>query len=486
MTSPSSSSSPKGPKAALADALDRAAIDASCRLPVLLFFGSAIAWLLVGSVFALLAAIKLTTPEFLADHAWLTFGRVRPAHLNAVAYGWSSTAAIGVAIWLMARLCRVPLRHARILVAAAVLWNLGVAIGVTAILAGASNAIEWLEFPTYAAFILFVSYAFIAVWAVLMFRERRPGHVYVSQWYIFGAFFWFPWLYSVVNSMLVFWPVQGSVQAIINWWFGHNVLGLWFTPIALASTYYMIPKILGKPIHSYYLSILGFWSLALFYSWNGGHHLLGGPIPAWLQSASIVASVMMLIPVITTAINFHMTMRGSFALLRTSPALRFTVFGAMCYTVVSAQGSSMALRSLNKLTHFTHYTIGHAHLGMYAFFTMTMFGAMYYITPRLVRWEWPSAFLIKAHFWLASTGILLMVVSLTLGGLIQGIELENPKVPFLTIVAHTIPWLHARSWSGALLTTGHLAFALSFVLILLRTGKQREGPTLFTKERSFP
>lgn len=469
---------PTDAQPALADAVERAAIDASCRLPVLLFFASAIAWLLVGSVFALLASIKLTQPAFLADLPWLTFGRVRPAHLNAVAYGWASSAAIGVAIWLMARLCRAPLRHARILLAAAALWNVGVAVGTGAILAGDGTSIEWLEFPGYAAFILFVAYGFIAAWALLMFRDRRPGHVYVSQWYLFGALFWFPWLYAVANIMLVLWPVQGSVQAIINWWYGHNALGLWFTPIGIASAYYMIPKIIGRPVHSYYLSILGFWSLALFYSWNGGHHLLGGPIPSWVQSASIVASVMMLIPVVTTAINHHMTMRGSFALLRTSPALRFTVFGAMSYTLASLQGTSMALRSLNKVTHFTHYTIGHAHLGMYAFFTMTMFGAMYYIVPRLVRWEWPSALLIKAHFWLAASGAALMFASLTAGGLLQGLELANPKVPFLDVVAHAVPWLHARSISGVLLTTGHVAFAFSFVLILLRAGQRRPGPTL--------
>lgn len=471
-------SAPSPSSSAQADALDRAAIDASCRVPVLLFFASANLWLFLGSIFAILASIKLTNPGFLTDSAWLTFGRIRPAHLNAVAYGWASPAAIGVAIWLMARLCRAPLRHARVLIAAAILWNLGVAIGIGAILAGQSTSVEWLEFPTYAAFLLFIGYGFVTVWALLMFRERRPGHVYVSQWYIFGALFWFPWLYGVTNLMLIAWPVQGSVQAIINWWYGHNVLGLWFTPIAIASAYYMIPKILGKPIHSYYLSILGFWSLALFYSWNGGHHLIGGPIPSWVQSASIIASVMMLIPVIATAINFHMTMVGSFSVLRTSPALRFTVFGAMSYTVVSVQGSSMALRSLNKITHFTHYTIGHSHLGMYAFFTMTMFGAMYYIIPRLVRWEWPSAFLIKAHFWLAASGILIMVVSLTIGGVLQGLELADPKIPFLDIVARTRPWLHARSGSGALLLTGQLAFLLSFILILLRAGRRREGPTL--------
>lgn len=458
---------------------ERAQIDASCAKPVLFFFGSAIFWLLAGSVLAFLASVKLHHPNMLADDGWLTWGRVRPAHLNAMIFGWASSAAIGVGIWLMARLCRVELRHQNIVLGAMILWNIGVLAGTVGILAGHSTGIEWLEFPTYATFLLFVSYALISVWGVIMFRFRRPGHVYVSLWYILAAFFWFPWLYGVAQIMLLLHPVQGSVQAIINWWFAHNVLGLWFTPIGIAAAYYFIPKVLGRPVHSYYLSILGFWSLALFYSWNGGHHLIGGPIPAWVQTASIVASVMMLIPVISVAINHHMTMRGNFHMLRHSPTLRFIVFGSVYYTLASVQGSLMALRELNKATHFTHYTIGHAHVGMYAFFTMVMFGAIYYITPRLVRWEWPSASLIRWHFWTTAVGVTLMIVSLTIGGVQQGLALANPETNFMKIVADTIPYLQFRSFSGIMMTVGHFAFALSFVLILVQAGKKSADPTLF-------
>ena len=289
---------------------ERAEIDASTRLPVLLFFGSAILWLLIGSLLGLISAWKMTHPGFLDQMAWLTFGRLRPAHLNTVIYGWASAAGIGVGLWLMARLCRIPLIHSKLLISAAIFWNLGVFVGVLGILAGDSRSIEWLEFPGYATPILFIAYAFIGIWAIIMFRFRKPGHVYVSQWYLFAAFLWFPWLYATANILLIWQPIQGSAQGAVNWWFAHNVLGLWFTPIGLASAYYMIPKVIGRPIHSYYLSILGFWSLALFYSWNGMHHLIGGPFPAWMVSASVVASIMMFIPVVTVAINHHMTMRG--------------------------------------------------------------------------------------------------------------------------------------------------------------------------------
>jgi cytochrome c oxidase cbb3-type subunit 1 len=467
----------------LSDKVERAQIDASTRLPVLLFFGSAIFWLLVGSFLGLLAALKMTHPHLLDGAAWLTFGRIRPAHLNAVIYGWASAAGIGVGLWLMARLCRVPLMHTKLLITAAIFWNLGVLVGLIGIIGGDSRSIEWLEFPGYATPILFVAYACIGVWGIIMFRYRKPGHVYVSQWYLLAAFLWFPWLYATANIFLVWSPIQGSAQGAVNWWFAHNVLGLWFTPIGLASAYYMIPKVIGRPIHSYYLSILGFWSLALFYSWNGMHHLIGGPFPAWMISASVVASIMMFVPVIAVAINHHMTMRGNFEALKWSPTLRFTVFGAMTYTLVSFQGSLMAIPSLNTLTHFTDYTIGHSHLGLYGFFSMMMFGAMYYIVPRLVGWEWPSATMIRWHFWLAAIGIGLMVVTLTIGGIIQGFALYDPAVNFMTSVRLVAPFRWVRSISGITLFAAHIVFAVLFIQMLLKQGTGNSGPTLFSRPK---
>lgn len=480
---------------------ERAALDRSCRTPCLVFFTSSLIWLVIGTLLALIASTKLHTPEFmvslpiLGDVGALTFGRIRPAHLNAVIYGWASTAAIGVCIWLMARLCRVQVIHSWILVTAGVLWNLGVLVGVSGILLGWSTGIEWLEMPTQAAFILFTAYALMSVWAILMFAKRKPGHIFVSLWYIFGALFWFPWLYGCVQILLLLQPVEGSVQGIINWWFAHNVLGLWFTPVGLATAYYLIPKVTGKPIHSYYLSILGFWSLALFYSWNGGHHLINGPVPAWIVSVSVVASAMMIIPVVTVAINHHLTMKGSFHLLKTSPTLRFVVYGAMSYTLASLQGISMAFRISNEVTHFTHYTIGHAHVGMYMFFTMMMFGALYYIMPRLVGWEWPSARLISIHFWCTAIGGLIMVGALSLGGVEQGLKLVNiwlKEAPteanptgtpysFMEILAGTIPWLWTRTVSGILILIGHIAFIINFALMLMHRGERRESPTLLGK-----
>jgi cytochrome c oxidase cbb3-type subunit 1 len=284
-------------------------------------------------------------------------------------------------------------------------------------------------------------------------------------------------------------PVRGVVQAAVNWWFAHNVLGLWLTPIGLAAIYYFIPKVIGRPVHSYYLSLLGFWSLALFYNWNGMHHLVGGPLPAWLITVSIVASVMMTIPVLTVGLNHHLTMWGNFHRLKDSPVLRFMVFGGMSYTVASLHGVLLALRSVSEVTHFTHSTIAHAHIGMYAFFAMVMFGSIYYIVPRLIQVEWPSARLIRLHFWAAALGILLYVVPLAFGGVMQGLAMNNPDVPFLDPVKHsvvtlTLPYLKTRSLSGILLGIGHLAFAVSFIWILIRWMNAGRRPKTSTADPS--
>ncbi len=479
MQLPASSDDVLGPLA-IRDQLSLTRIDASLRFVCLFFFTAALVWLLIGTVFALLTSFSLHSPSLLPCWEWLTFGRIRSAHLNAVAFGWGNNAAFAVAIWIMARLCRAEIRHGGLLLIAAIFWNIGLTVGIFGILRGDITSVEWLEMPTYVAPLLAVSYVLIGAWGVLAFAYKKSEHVYVSQWYILAALFWFPWLYTIVQIMIFFEPALGTVQAITNWWFGHNALGLWFTPIGVAAAYYFLPKVLGVPIRSYYLSLLGFWSLALFYNWAGMHHLIGGPIPVWVISAGTVASVMMVIPVIVTAINHHMTTVGHFKSVWQSPTLRFVVFGAMSYTLSSLIGSTMALREVSQVTHFTHAVVGHAHHGAYGFFTMVMFGSIYYMMPRLLNREWPSACLIRIHFWCAALGITLMAVALHIGGWIQGVEMNTPDILFLQVVKNTVPWLKARSVSGVLLASGHVAFFVNFIWMLCRRSEAfaHEGPTL--------
>ncbi len=465
-------------------------VDASMRAPAILFLVSAVLWLLLGSVFALIASIKLHQPFFTDSIEALTFGRIRTAHLNAMIYGWGNNAIFAVAPWIMGRLARSRIRHIPILLTAGVFYNIAITIGIIGILKGDMVAVEWLEMPAYATPLVAISFALVGVWVIIAFRWRQSGHVYVSQWYLLAAFFWLPWLYTISQIMLVYVPVHGVVQALTNWWFAHNVLGLWLTPVAIACIYYTIPKVLGRPIHSYYLSLVGFWSLALFYNWAGVHHLIGGPVPAWVISAGIVASVMMVIPVLVTAINHHLTVVGLHREGWASPTMRFVVFGAINYTFVSFAGSAMALRSVNETVHFTHFIVGHAHHGVYAFFTMVMFGTIYYMLPRILRREWPSAALIKIHWWMAALGILLMVIILKIGGWIQGIQLnalvddDGVRVPvytFAEVVNTQILYLVGRSITGVMLTIAHVAFAINVFWMLAKRPVEGESqPTLLS------
>jgi cytochrome c oxidase cbb3-type subunit 1 len=357
------------------------------------------------------------------------------------------------------------------------LWNTGVIAGIGCIAVGFNDGLEWLEIPWQVGLLIATGGALVAIPLVFTMQNRKVNHLYVSIWYMGAALFWFPVLYLIANIPGVHFGVE---QATMNWWFGHNVLGLFYTPMALASVYYFLPKIIGRPVQSYNLSLLGFWTLAFFYGQVGGHHLIGGPVPSWLITLAIVQSVMMLVPVISFSVNQHLTMRGKFRTLIHSPTLRFIVLGGMMYTMSSVQGSFEALRSINTITHFTHFTVAHAHLGLYGFFTMVMFGSIYFVMPRVMSWEWPYPTLIALHFWLVVIGFSIYFIGLTIGGWLQGLAMLDASKPFMDSVAVTIPYLKSRSLGGVIMTFGHLIFAFHFAAMSLRFGPNRTGAALLT------
>jgi cytochrome c oxidase cbb3-type subunit I len=453
----------------------RSEADQSSSLVVGICLTLSVIWLLVASVAGLISSIKLHSPDWLVQYGWMTFGRIRPIHLNLVAYGWCSLAGIGVSLWLIPRLLKTQLVGAKYAIAGGALWTLGVFLGAVSIALGYSDGLEWLEFPWQVDILLVIGGGLVGLPVFMTLLQRKVDHLYVSVWYILAGLLWFPVLFLIANIPYLHFGVQ---EATMNWWFGHNVLGLWFTPIGLACAYYLIPKILGKPIYSYNLSLLGFWSLAFFYSQVGGHHLIGGPVPTWLITMSIVQSVMMVIPVFAVTVNLHMTVLGNFKALIYSPTLRFIVLGTMLYTAASVQGSLEALRSVNTVTHFTHFTVAHAHLGLYGFFSMVMFGAIYFIMPRVMNWEWPYPRLISLHFWLVFIGFLIYFIWLSIGGWLQGLAMLDPDKPFMQSVAVTLPYLQARSIGGALMTLGHFVFAFHFFAMGWKFGPKRLGASL--------
>jgi cytochrome c oxidase cbb3-type subunit 1 len=454
---------------------ERIEADRSTAFVSFVFLSCAIVWLIVASLAGLTSSIKLHEPDWLVQQAWLTFGRIRTIHLNAVAYGWAPMAAFGVAIWMLPRLLRTPLIGGRFAILGCMLWNAGLIAGLGCIAVGLNDGMEWLEIPWQVDILLVVGGALVGIPLVYTLQNRKVDHLYVSIWYMGAALFWFPILFLIGNLPAVHFGVQ---QAAMNWWFGHNVLGLFYTPMALASVYYFLPKIIGRPVQSYNLSLLGFWTLAFFYGQVGGHHLIGGPVPAWLVTLSIVQSVMMLVPVLSFSLNQHLTMRGYFSKLIYSPTLRFLVLGGMMYTLSSVQGTVEAFRSVNTVAHFTHFTVAHAHLGLYGFFTLVMFGAIYFVMPRIMAWEWPYPRLIALHFWLVVIGFSIYFIGLTIGGWLQGLAMLDAAKPFMDSVKVTIPYLQSRSVGGAIMTLGHLVFAGHFVAMALRNGPRRIGAAL--------
>lgn len=464
--------------------VERSLVDASARTPVLFFYTTAMTWLILATALGFLASIKLHRPDFLTsckylkiigDSSWFTYGRLWPAYMNALTYGWGCMVGLGTGIWLAARLCRVTFRSTKLLVWGGILWNIGVTCGLTNILTGNGGAFEFMEFPRGVAMILFTAYTMIAVWGVVMFRLRRPGRAYISLSYLFAGFLWFPWLYAAGYLAVSVFHAPGVIPAVVNAWFAQGLLGLWFGSIGLAAVYYFIPKVTGKPMHSYNLASIGFWSYALIFGWTGMTRLSGGPVPAWTVTASIAATILMLIPIATVTVNYAFTMRGALHTVHTSPTIRFVFFGAVAWSVSGIVALIGSLRSVDRITHFTTWGSGWTHMMLYAFFTMTMFGSMYYVVPRLVGCEWLSSTFIRLHFWGCAYGIGFTCALLLVGGLAQGAAWADPGQnpvdaikPFL--VGRTIAWL--------LLIGGHVVFALHYLLMLLRLGRPGGEPTL--------
>jgi cytochrome c oxidase cbb3-type subunit I len=439
-------------------------IDRSCCLAVTFFFAGAVKWLMIGLIFGLISSIKLHSAGFLGGLSWLTYGRIYPASLNALAYGFASQVAFGLTLWLLARLGRVALVQSKTILLGGFFWNVGVVMGVIGILVGHNTGYQWLEMPGYASPLLFAGYILIGVGAVSTFHLRRQRQLYVSQWFLLAALLWFPWIYSTAQLLLVFGSVRGTLQTVVNGWFAHNFFVLWLSSAGLAAVFYFIPKILNRPLHSRYLALFAFWMLALFGSWGGLH--AAEAIPKWISSISIVATVMTLIPVIAIAMNWHLTITRDCSRVLTHPVLRFIIMGAACYLIGSGLEILGALRSVSRVALFTHYESGVTMLRLLGFIGMVGAGSIYYIMPRVTQYEWPAPKLIEVHFWLAAAGVALVIFGLVGAGILQGLKLQDPAVPFINTVRATIPFLGFTTLGELLLigANGALLFNLARLL----------------------
>jgi cytochrome c oxidase cbb3-type subunit 1 len=479
-TSRASAAAPvSAPTLAPMTAVERAAIDASTRGPVLFYLGNAVLWLIAATVFGFITSVQLHSPNFLADIPCLTYGRLVPAYNNVISYGWASLAGMGVAIWLMARLCRVQIKYGGVLIAGGIVWQIGLTFGIINIMAGRSSGIEWLEIPGSSAALMLVGYALVGLWGILLWGLRKQTSAYISVWYLLGAFVWFPWVFATAHITKTMPQMQGVVQNIIAAWASQSFFSVWITAVGLATAYYLIPKVINRPVFSYNVATIGFAAFIIFAGLTGATRLSGGPVPAWLVTLSIAANIMLVIQFVTVGVNLVATMHDKLHMVYHSPTIRFTFFGVVCFLVGSVLGLLASLRSFDRVLHFTQFTTAQTQLTLFLFFSMVIYGAIYYILPRLVGCEWLSSTMITLHFYGAAYGGGMMVALLLMGGVSSGLSFVDPGATFAQIIQIGQVYLPGRSIAWVLFSIGNLVFALHFALMLLRIGQPAGQPTLF-------
>jgi cytochrome c oxidase cbb3-type subunit 1 len=414
---------------------------------------SATFWLLVGTALGLLAALKLNWPDFLAV-PWLSFGRLRPIHTNTLFWGWSSMALVGTALYVVSGTSRVPLWRTSISRTSLWIWNLAVLLGLITVGVGTTRGPqEYREWVWPVAILFGLGLVLNGINLYQTVARRKIAEIYVSNWYILGAFCWLTILFT--TGYLPFYQ-NGLGNIVIQGYYMHTAVGMWFTMLALGVAYYAVPRLLGRPIYSYALGVLGFWTNMLFYTLVGAHHFIFSPVPWWLQTTAILFSVGMIVPVWTGSGNLLLTFRGCGHAVRRSYALPFLLVGVVFYALVSMQGSIEALRTANVYWHFTNFTIGHSHIAMYGFIAPIAWGGIYGLVPRLTGSE-PHPVAVGIHFWLAFVGLLVYAVSISIAGVLQGLSWVAGKAFIDSVVAAEPMWLW-RTIGGSLMVASHLVF----------------------------
>ncbi|MDB6053792.1 MAG: hypothetical protein JWN25_1315 [Verrucomicrobiales bacterium] len=449
-------------------------IDASLRAQLMLLISSASIWGVVAGFLGLIAGIKLIIPGFWNDCAWITYGRIQPAASNALLFGFAIQAGFAVLLWLVCRLGARTLASGWTVLVGTKLWNLGVLVGTFGILSGDSTNLEGLEFPKYTVPILVLGYLMIGVSALMTFASRNRRELYVSQWYLLGAIFWFPWIYGTVAYLAVFHPMRGVVTPLLAAWFRNGVSTLWLSPLGIAVLYYFIPKITGRILYSRYLALVGFWVLAFSGAWATLQ--IGAPVPAWIVSVTVASSILLLIPLISTSVNLLVTLNGfNGAKSNIWPFIKVATY---CFVISSLLLIWANMPGLNKLTYFTIFGDGLRALYLHGFVAMSFFAVIYYVLPRIALKGELSASLTKVHFMLTLSGVSIVFLALALGGWLQGTALANPLNSFMKSVETTSIFLKIGFLGGLLLFLGQIVFCLNVLGFLGKWGKNQVVPFL--------
>lgn len=424
---------------------------------VIWYLAASTFWLLFGTTVGEYLGLKFIWPD-LDEIAWLSFGRLRPVHTNTVFWGWASLAMIGLAYFVIARTSVTRIHSYRTGWWAFGLINFSVIVGNICLMAGINNGGgEYREYvwPAMLPFAVGLILTFRNFYATV--KRRKISEIYVSNWYLLASLVW-----TIVLTIIGYLPFyqNGLGETITQGYYMHQGVGMWFMTFTLGLIYYYLPSSLNKPIYSYSLGVLAFWTQMLFYTMIGTHHFIFSPLPWWLQTVAIVFSMGMFIPVIAGTTNFLMTMRGSWSAIGKSYVLPFFLVGVIFYFVGSAQGSFQAFRFTQNIWHFTDFNVAHSHMTMYGIITFILWACMYALLPKMTGRE-PSQLLVGAHFWLAFIGLFAYTVSLMAGGTVKGMAWME-GVPFIDTVVATRGYWTWRAVGGTLMFISHWIFAWNF------------------------
>ncbi|MCF8197231.1 MAG: cytochrome-c oxidase, cbb3-type subunit I [Sulfuritalea sp.] len=446
-------------------------------------------WGIVGMLVGVIIAAQLVWPD-LNVHEWLSYGRLRPLHTNAVIFAFGGCALFATSYFAVQRTSHAPLFAPALAAFTFWGWQLVIVLAAVSLPLGMTSGKEYaeLEWPIDILITLvWVSYAVVFFGTIV---KRKVAHIYVANWF-FGGFILTVAVLHLVNSAAV--PVTlfksysayaGVQDAMVQWWYGHNAVGFFLTAGFLGMMYYFVPKQAGRPIYSYRLSVVHFWALIFTYMWAGPHHLHYTALPDWTQSVGMIFSLILLAPSWGGMINGIMTLSGAWHKLRDDPILKFMITSLSFYGMSTFEGPMMSIKTVNALSHYTDWTVGHVHSGALGWVAMISIGSIYYLLPRLFgRPEMASKKLIEIHFWVATIGVVLYIASMWIAGVMQGLmwRATNPDgtltYSFVESVKATYPFWTIRLLGGLLFLSGMFIMAYNMFLTMA-SGKAVDAPVL--------
>ena len=431
-----------------------------------------VVWGVVGMLVGVLIAAQLAFPALNFDTAWLTYGRLRPLHTNAVIFAFGGCALFATSYYVVQRTSQVRLFSDKLAAFTFWGWQLVIVLAAISLPLGYTSGKEYaeLEWPIDILIALvWVSYAVVFFGTLI---KRKVSHIYVANWF-YGAFILTVALLHIVNSAAMpatatksYSAYTGVQDAMIQWWYGHNAVGFFLTAGFLGMMYYFIPKQAERPVYSYRLSIVHFWALIFTYMWAGPHHLHYTALPDWTQSIGMVFSLILLAPSWGGMINGIMTLSGAWNKLRNDPILKFLIVSLSFYGMSTFEGPMMSIKTVNSLSHYTDWTVGHVHSGALGWVGLISMGSIYYLLPRLSgKKEMWSIRLIEVHFWTATIGIVLYIASMWIAGVMQGLMWRAVNADgtltysFVESVKATFPYYVIRMLGGLLYLSGMLMMA---------------------------